>query len=65
MAKVTLTVEGELGRTWMRNLNPLLKRKRLTIQEAVEKGLKKENSAGWLNLTFYLAAIEGVGKKLK
>lgn len=65
MAKVNLTVQGELTAGQMRELNPHLRRKGLTLQEAVEKGLKRYISTEYLNMTVFLAAIEGVGVKLK
>jgi len=64
MAKVNLKVEAQLTPGQMRKLNPPLKRKGLTIQEAVEKGLGKRIPAVYLNTTAYLAAIEGIGINL-
>ena len=63
MAKVNLRVEAELTAAQMKGLNPHLKRKGLTIQQAVEKGLKEKIPTMYLNVTAYLAAIDGVGLK--
>ncbi len=61
MAKVNLTVVAQLTRSEMRKLNPHLRQKRLTIQEAVEKGLKNRIPTMYINVTAFLAAIEGLG----
>lgn len=61
MAKVNLRVEVDLTRGVMRKLNPHLKRKGLTIQEAVEKGMNKRTPWMYAKLTVVLAAIQGVG----
>jgi hypothetical protein len=59
--KVSLNIEAELDRSEMRKLNPWLKKKGLTIQEAVRKGLKDDIPRKYLNLSAWLAAISGVG----
>lgn len=64
MAKVNLTVQAQIRPADMRKLNPHLKAKGLTIQEAVERGLKERIPIMNLNTTAFLAAIEGVGVKL-
>jgi len=64
MAKVNLTVQAQLRPTDMRKLNPHLRRKGLTIQQAIEKGLKKRIPMLGLNTAVFLAAIEGVGVDL-
>jgi len=64
MARVSLKVDAWLRPADMRKLNPHLRRKQLTVQEAVEKGLKEEIPTKYLNVTAFLAAIEGVGLKL-
>lgn len=61
MAKVNLTVQTQLSAAIMRKLNPHLKAKGLTVQEAVEKGLKKRIPTMYLTLTAFLAATEGLG----
>ena len=64
MAKVNLRVEARLTAAQMRKLNPHLRQKRLTIQEAVEKGLKKRIPMLGLNTAVFLAAMEGLGVDL-
>ena len=63
MAKVNLKIQAELSVAEMRRLNPHLKRKGLTIQEAIEKGLKGRIPGMYVNMAAFLAAIEGVGLK--
>ncbi len=60
MAKVNLEVRAHLTPIQMRRLNPYLKRKGLTIQQAVDIGLRERIPAMYLDLTVYLAAIEGL-----
>lgn len=48
----------------MRKLNPHLRRKKLTIQEAIQKGMKKNVPISYSHLTVFMAALEGVGIRL-
>ncbi len=61
MAKVTLKVVAKLTPAQIRRLNPHLKRKGLTIEKAINRGLKKRIPLMYLNATAFLAAIEGFG----
>ena len=65
MAKVNVTVQAELSRSQMRKLNPHLRKKSLTTQEAVDRGLGARVPAMSINRTAFLAALEGVGIKLE
>ncbi len=64
MPNVTLKVEAHLTPGQMRKLNPHLKRKRLTVQQAIERGLKKKIPMSYLNMAMFLAALEAVGLSL-
>lgn len=59
--KVNVTISAELRAGWMRQLNPALKKKGLTIQEAVDRGLKERIPTMYLNMAAYLAALRGAG----
>ena len=65
MARLNLEMKIKLTASQMRKLNPRLKRKGLTIQLAVERGLEKRIPALYLNMAVFLAAIEGMGLSLE
>jgi hypothetical protein len=65
MAKMNLIVQARLTAAQMRKLNPALKEKGLTLQEAVQRGLKGRIPAMYLDLTTFLAAMAGVGMEVK
>jgi hypothetical protein len=64
MAKVDLKIQTHLTAAQMRQLNPHLRRKGLTIQQAVDRGFKERIPAMFLTLAAFLSAIEGIGIKL-
>ena len=61
MAKVKVKIQVEVSKGYMRSLNPLLKKKGLTLQEAVDRGMNEETPLGYLNMAVSLAACQGAG----
>jgi hypothetical protein len=62
---INLNLIVHLTPTQMRKLNPYLKKKKLTIQQAVERGIEKRIPTLYLNTGIFLAAIEGIGLSLE
>ena len=63
--KVNLSVQAELGKWEMRRLRPWLKKRKLTLQEAVDRGIKDRIPSMYVSLAAFLAAKSGVGVNLE